>query len=72
MGRWVIMIGVAITVIGIIMLVLEKLGIGLGRLPGDISLGGRNWKVYFPIATCIILSAVLTLILWLVSRLMRK
>jgi len=66
------MIGVAITVIGIIMLVLEKLGIGLGRLPGDISLGGRNWKVYFPIATCIILSAVLTLILWLVSRLMRK
>jgi hypothetical protein len=52
--------------------VLYGLGrLGLGRLPGDLSFGGRNWRVYLPIGTCIVLSVLLTLILWLVSRLRR-
>lgn len=43
--------------------------LGLGRLPGDVSFGGRNWRVYLPIGTSILLSILLTLILYLVHRL---
>jgi len=44
----------------------------LGKLPGDIVLRGRNWRVYFPITTCILLSIVLTLILALLTRFLGK
>jgi len=47
------------------MVVLGK--VGLFRLPGDLQFGGRNWRIYFPIASCIIISIVLTLILWLIN-----
>ena len=40
----------------------------VGRLPGDIFYQGKNTQVYFPIVTCLILSAVLTLVLWLFGR----
>jgi len=64
-GKWLIAIGVALAVMGGLMLVLGKLG--LFRLPGDLQFGGKNWRVYFPIASCIIISIVLTLILWLIN-----
>ena len=68
-GKWLIAIGVALAVMGGLMLVLGKLG--LFRLPGDLQFGGKNWRVYFPIASCIIISIVLTLILWLINYLRR-
>lgn len=43
-------------------------GLGLGRLPGDVAFGGRNVRVYVPIATSIILSVVATIVLNLLSR----
>ena len=64
-GRWIIGIGLLLVAIGAMFIVLGKLG--MFKLPGDIQFGGENWKVYIPLASCIIISIVLTLILWLIS-----
>ena len=50
--------------IGLLVMLLGK--VGLFRLPGDLSFGGRNWRIYFPIASSILLSILLTLLLWLI------
>lgn len=52
--------------IGVLWPWLTKLG--LGRLPGDIYVRGEHGSFYFPLATCILLSAVLSLVIWLVNR----
>jgi hypothetical protein len=44
----------------------------IGNLPGDFSFGGRNWRVYFPLASSIVLSILLTLILWLIHYFSRR
>jgi len=64
-GKWLILVGVAIAVLGALMVLLSR--VGLFRLPGDLQFGGRNWRIYFPIASCIIISIILTLILWLIN-----
>ncbi len=63
-GKWLVAAGVIIIVIGLLVMLLGK--VGLFRLPGDLSFGGRNWRIYFPIASSILLSLLLTLILWLI------
>ena len=63
-GKWLVVLGAAITVVGVLVMLLGR--IGLFRLPGDFEFGGRNWRVYFPLATSIILSILLTLLLWLI------
>lgn len=69
MGKWLILTGLIIAALGVFVLVLGRFG--LFKLPGDVQLGSKNWRFYFPIATCIILSIILTLILWLVSHFRR-
>ena len=64
-GKWLIAAGIAITLLGVLVIVLGRFG--LFKLPGDLEFGSRNWRIYFPIASCIILSIILTLILWLIS-----
>jgi len=55
--------------LGGILLLLGRFGSGpLFRLPGDIDLHGKNWRVIFPLTTGILLSALLTLLLWLVRH----
>ncbi len=67
LGRALIVIGIAIAIIGA--LIVSGVGKGwLGRLPGDINITRPNFSFHFPLATCLILSAVLTLILWLFRR----
>jgi hypothetical protein len=63
-GKWLVAAGVTIALIGLLAILLGR--IGLFRLPGDFTFGGRNWRVYFPLASSIILSLLLTLILWLI------
>jgi len=46
--------------------------LGLGRLPGDIVYKGKNLQFYFPIVTCVLLSVVLTLVLWIISHFTRR
>jgi hypothetical protein len=68
MGRTLILIGGVILVIGILLTLGERLPIKFGRLPGDIVIRGKNSTFYFPVVTSIILSVVLTLVMWLVNR----
>jgi hypothetical protein len=67
-GRALIYAGVVLLVLGILVTFGERLPIRLGRLPGDIVYRGKNTTFYFPIVTCLIVSAVLTLLSWLFSR----
>jgi predicted Co/Zn/Cd cation transporter (cation efflux family) len=64
-GRWLILAGIVIALSGALVMLLGRLG--LFRLPGDLEFGGRDWRLYVPIASCILISIVLTLILWLIS-----
>jgi Protein of unknown function (DUF2905) len=66
MARTLVTIGVVLVIAGLLWPWLSKLG--LGRLPGDIVIERGEFRLYFPIATCIIASVVLTVILWLLNR----
>ena len=69
LGKLLIVTGIIITVIGVIMLLFRNSGIPfLGRLPGDIVIQKKNFTFYLPIATSIVLSIVLTLIFYFISR----
>jgi Protein of unknown function (DUF2905) len=68
LGRLLIFAGIALIAAGVIVLLLERAHLPLGRLPGDVIWRGKNTTVYFPIVTCLILSLLGTLILWLVNR----
>jgi predicted Co/Zn/Cd cation transporter (cation efflux family) len=63
-GKWLILAGLVIALSGVFVMVLGR--VGLFKLPGDLQLGGKNWRVYFPIASCVIISIALTAILWLI------
>ena len=71
MGRLLVLLGVALVVIGGIVMLLGRTGLPLGRLPGDILYRGKNTTFYFPLTTSIVLSVVLSAILFLISRLKR-
>ena len=58
--------GSALLVAGAVVFVLSRLG--FSRLPGDMAFGGKNWKIFIPIGSCIIISIVLTFILWLINH----
>ena len=66
MRPWLITIGVVFIAVGLLWPWLTRLG--LGRLPGDIAVERGNFSFYFPIVTCVIVSVVLSLILWLLNR----
>jgi DUF2905 family protein len=70
-GKLLIGAGGLLILIGLIVLLAGRANVPLGRLPGDISYRGKNTAVFFPITTCIILSIVLSLVLWLVNRFLR-
>lgn len=65
MGKWLITTGIFIVVLGVLVMLLGK--VGLFGLPGDLQFGSKNWRVYIPIASCVIISIILTLILWLIN-----
>ncbi len=71
LGRLLVGVGLVLLIAGGLLLLLGRTGIPLGRLPGDISYRGRNLSVYFPLGTSILLSVVLTLIFYLLSRFRR-
>jgi len=71
LGRTLIFLGLLLVVAGVVVLGLNRLNLPLGRLPGDLSWRGRGWSVSFPIVTSILISVLLTVILWVVGRLRR-
>ncbi len=70
-GRLLVILGVALMVIGGIVMLLGRSGLPLGRLPGDLLYRGKNTTFYFPLATSILLSVVLSAIMFLISRFKR-
>ena len=64
-GKWLILMGITIVLVGGLVMILGR--IGLFKLPGDLEFGSKNWHLYLPIASCIIISIVLTVILWLIN-----
>jgi len=62
-GKWVLIFGVVLILVGAVVWLVESLGLPLGRLPGDIRLRGGGWSFSFPIVTCIVVSVVLTVLL---------
>ena len=68
-GKYILITGIVISIIGGIIILFGK--IGISRLPGDIEIEGKNWKIYFPVISCIVISIILTGILWVV-RWLRK
>ncbi len=66
MPRMLIFAGVALIVAGVTWSVAERFG--LGRLPGDIAIERENFRFYFPVTTSILISIVLSLLVWLFRR----
>jgi hypothetical protein len=66
MSRALIIFGIALVVIGLLWPVISKLG--FGRLPGDIVIERENFRLYIPVATSIVVSAILSLLLRLLNR----
>lgn len=66
MSRLLIIFGVVLIAVGLLWPLIQKMG--LGRLPGDLVFGGENFRVYIPITTSILISILLTLLLWLFNR----
>ncbi len=70
-GRMLVVIGGLLLVVGLVLILAGKVNLPIGRLPGDIVIRGKSTTFYFPLMTSIVLSLLLTLILWIVNRIRR-
>jgi len=66
-GRSLVIVGAVIAVVGIVLMLAGRVP-WIGRLPGDIYIRRSNWSFYFPLATSLLLSVILTLMFWLIGR----
>jgi len=71
LGKLIIILGAVLLVVGVLLVLLARTHLPIGRLPGDIVYRRRNFTFYFPLATSILLSIVLTLVFYFFSRLRR-
>jgi hypothetical protein len=71
LGKFLLVAGIVLAAAGALLMSGSKLPFRLGRLPGDIVVQGRNSSFYFPIVTCIVVSVVLTLLMWIVNSFRR-
>lgn len=69
LARLLFTLAAALLVAGLLVVVFARLNLPLGRLPGHLSWRGRGWSVSFPLATSLVLSVVLSLLVWALSRL---
>lgn len=66
-GKFLILLGLIVAAVGALLLFSGKIP-WIGRLPGDIMIQRRNFTFYFPLATSILLSLILTLIFWIIGK----
>jgi len=71
LGKLLVVVGGLLVAVGVVVMLLGRVNLPLGKLPGDITYRGKNTVVYFPLATSILLSVVLTVVLALISRFRR-
>lgn len=68
LGKLLLVFGAVLLVLGAVLVFAGKFNLPFGRLPGDFTYRGKNTTVYFPLATSLLLSVILSLILWLFGR----
>jgi hypothetical protein len=69
LGRTLLGLGALLAVAGVVLILAERFpGLRLGRLPGDVAVERERWRFYLPLGTSILVSVVLTLLLWLFGR----
>lgn len=71
LGRMLVALGGLLLVVGVVLILAGKVNLPIGRLPGDIIIRGKNTTFYFPLMTSIVLSVILSLVLWVVGRMRR-
>ena len=71
LGKLLVILGGLLVLAGLVVMLLGRTGLPLGKLPGDITYRGKNTTIYFPLATSILVSVVLSLVLYFVSRFRR-
>lgn len=71
LGKILIILGIALVVAGLVVILLGRAHLPLGRLPGDIIYRGKNTTFYFPLATSILVSILLSLVLYLIGKFRR-
>ncbi|RUM60736.1 MAG: DUF2905 domain-containing protein [Persephonella sp.] len=67
-GKFIVLVGIGLTVVGLLLIFFDKLPFNLGRLPGDIYIKRDNFVFYFPITTSILISIILSLLLIIISK----
>jgi hypothetical protein len=68
LGKFLIVFGAVLVVAGVVLVVLARTNLPVGRLPGDIVYRGKNTTVYFPLATSLLLSVLLSVVLYVLGR----
>jgi hypothetical protein len=68
LGKLLIVLGIFLVIVGVLITLVGRAHLPLGRLPGDIVYRGKNTTFYFPLATSILLSLIVTLVLYVVNR----
>ena len=68
LGRLLITLGIVLVAAGLLVTFAGRLPVRLGRLPGDIYIHGKNSSFYFPLTTCIVVSALVSLVLWILRK----
>ncbi len=71
LGKMLLAVGVLIALAGAVLLIAGRTGLPLGRLPGDFAFRGKRVTFFFPLGTCILISVVLTVLAYLISRFRR-
>jgi len=66
--RVLITLGLVLVVVGLLVTFAGRLPLRLGRLPGDIYIQGKNSSFYFPVTTCILLSVVVSVVMWILRK----
>ena len=68
-GKFLALLGIVLFAAGLLLIVLGRSGVPFGKLPGDILYRGKNTTFYFPLATCLLISAVLSIVYYVIGRL---
>jgi len=64
-GKFLILFGLIVVSVGLVITLLSRLGVF--RLPGDLQFGSKNWRIFIPITSCVVISVILTIILWIIN-----
>jgi hypothetical protein len=71
LGKLLVLLGGTIVIVGLALILLGRANVPIGRLPGDIVYRGKNTTFYFPLATSIVVSVVLSVLLYVIGRMRR-